>query len=73
MKLYIELALLAETVKNDPEPDVAQAQIWILVQELRHWDICREKGVSREQREQREQRESACRVAQPRKAALSTF
>ena len=70
MKLYIELALLAETVKNDPEPDVAQAQIWILVQELRHWDICREKGVSREQREQRE---SACRVAQPRKAALSTF
>ena len=49
MKLYIELALLAETVKDDPEPEVARRQIWILVQELRHQDICQEKhNVSRE-------------------------
>lgn len=35
MKLYVLLAMLIEASNNDPEPDVAIRQIWILISEMR--------------------------------------
>lgn len=36
MKLYVLLAMLVDAAEHDPEPDVAIAQIWILITELRN-------------------------------------
>ncbi len=40
IKLYVLLAMLVESAQDDPEPEVAVAQLMILVAELRHQNIC---------------------------------